>query len=210
TLHGETVDRCDACIGMWFDQRELSAVLGRIANSSDKESATERAPKNLSCPRCAVPMPTSDYAYDSGIAISRCSQCSGVWLDRGQLESVANYRAGTRSTNALAAAHTAKLRTDKRWEFLQDAIRSRWASGFVALLYVVTAQMFRGPEASLRVFVFVLLPLACIWFSDGLGNLTGISFGLQRPTITQTTAGEFVAIGGWLLLLCPLFAALLV
>lgn len=207
TLHGENVDRCQTCCGVWFDERELSAVLACMTNTNKQIRTTRRSLEDRSCPRCLARMPVSNYAYDSGITISRCNQCSGVWLDQGQLEAIAQYRAGTPSTNALANAHSAKLSTENRWRFLQNVIRSRSASGTVALLYVIAALALRGPEASLRVLAFVMFPLACIWFADGLGNLTGISLGLGRPAITKTSPGEFVAIGGWFLLLCPVFVA---
>ena len=61
-------------------------------------------------------------------------------------------------------------------------------------------------ELFLRLIQFLALPLACIWFCDGIGRLTGIAIGLVRPTVTQTTPGDFLAIGGWLLLLSPIAA----
>ncbi|WP_230271933.1 hypothetical protein [Rhodopirellula halodulae] len=71
------------------------------------------------------------------------------------------------------------------------------ASAFIVQVIILTGRS----EAAFRAFAFALLPLACIWFSNELGRLTGVSMGIGRPTINEATPGIFVAAGGWLLLL---------
>jgi hypothetical protein len=56
----------------------------------------------------------------------------------------------------------------------------------------------------IRVVLFIILPLACIFFSDAMGGYTGMSRLGAGPWITRTTPGFFVAFAGWLLLLFPL------
>jgi hypothetical protein len=51
-------------------------------------------------------------------------------------------------------------------------------------------------------------PLACIWFSDDLGEY--YRDGNLAPEITTPSAGRFVRFGGWILLLLPLLVFLLV
>ena len=46
----------------------------------------------------------------------------------------------------------------------------------------------------------LLLPLACIWFSDELGEYVG---ALPGPDITRKSPAWMVKIGGWVLLLLP-------
>ncbi|WP_372720667.1 hypothetical protein [Novipirellula sp.] len=79
------------------------------------------------------------------------------------------------------------------------------AIGFVLLVFTMTG----SGESAFRALLFVLLPLLCIWFSDAMGRLTGISMGLGRPVITKGTPGVFVAIGGWILLIAGLGAWLM-
>lgn len=43
-----------------------------------------------------------------------------------------------------------------------------------------------------------------------MGNLVGITLGHGYPVINQRTPGDFVAIGGWILLLSPLAAVLFI
>lgn len=40
----------------------------------------------LMCPKCGMELIEIDY---KGIKVDKCSECEGVWLDAGELESVA-------------------------------------------------------------------------------------------------------------------------
>ena len=82
---------------------------------------------------------------------------------------------------------------------------SRIISGLIALAYLVGAYVSDGIETAWKVGLFLILPLACIWFSDTMGGYTGV--GMGRGAITSTTPGCLVAFGGWLLLLLPLIIA---
>jgi len=66
-----------------------------------------------------------------------------------------------------------------------------------------------GGEALFKVAIFLVFPLACIWFSEAIGDYTGPT-GLGRPAITQTTPGCIVATGGWFLLFLPIIAMMIV
>jgi hypothetical protein len=89
-----------------------------------------------------------------------------------------------------------------------EILRSRLLSLIVALLGIVVIFILtRQPVAIFQLGLALILPLACIWFPDELGTLTGISTGLARPQITEPTPGIAVAIGGWILMLTILIAA---
>ena len=55
------------------------------------------------------------------------------------------------------------------------------------LLFVVLAT--GSVQTVLRLVLFLLLPIVCIWFADEMGKLKGISLGLARPMITHDTPG---------------------
>jgi hypothetical protein len=78
-------------------------------------------------------------------------------------------------------------------------MRSRIISGIIAAAYLVAAYLMANGDGAFTVAVFLILPLACIWFSDALGEFTGLGF----PSLTGTTPGWVVAFGGWLLLVLP-------
>jgi hypothetical protein len=79
---------------------------------------------------------------------------------------------------------------------------NRILSGLLAVIYVTTAFATSGAKAGFEVLIFVILPLACIWFGDEMGGYTGASWG---GAITDETPGLLVRIAGWLLLLLPIF-----
>ena len=82
---------------------------------------------------------------------------------------------------------------------------NRILSGLVAVLYVVGAYIGSGAESAWKIAIFVILPLACIWFGDAMGGYIGPT---SRGAITSTTPGWLVCIAGWLLLLMPVFVGI--
>ena len=82
---------------------------------------------------------------------------------------------------------------------------NRILSGLVSGSYVVGAYIGSGVEAAWKVGIFVILPLACIWFGDAMGGYIGPT---SRGAITSTTPGWLVCIAGWVLLLMPVFVGI--
>jgi len=79
----------------------------------------------------------------------------------------------------------------------------------IAIFYLIFALVLGGAGLLLKVSAFLALPLACIFFSDAMGEYTGPSGIGARPFITKTTPGFFVALVGWALLLTPLVMGVL-
>jgi hypothetical protein len=77
---------------------------------------------------------------------------------------------------------------------------NRLLSGLVAAGYIVAAFIGGGAEAGFVATLFVILPLACIWFSHTMGGYVG---PVWRGVITNPSPGLAVCIAGWLLLLLP-------
>jgi putative effector of murein hydrolase LrgA (UPF0299 family) len=84
--------------------------------------------------------------------------------------------------------------------------KNRILSALVAVIYIVGAFVTGGGEASCMVLLFVILPLACIWFSDAMGGYTGLTTNMP---ITAPSPGLIVCILGWLLLLLPLIMGII-
>ena len=98
---GITVDTCDGCGGEWLDSGELRQIV-RVREArfdAEQRRAVAEASKirgikledvdeHRDCPKCTRPMSPVNYGGDSGIIISRCSECEGVWLDQGELEKI--------------------------------------------------------------------------------------------------------------------------
>jgi hypothetical protein len=45
----------------------------------------------MHCPKCGMNLIEIDY---KGIAVDKCSECEGVWLDAGELEAISNLEKG--------------------------------------------------------------------------------------------------------------------
>ena len=45
----------------------------------------------MHCPKCGHNLIEIDY---KGIAVDKCSNCEGVWLDAGELEQISNLERG--------------------------------------------------------------------------------------------------------------------
>ncbi len=199
SLNGETVDCCNTCHGTWYDSAELSSSLRRTKTGIESLHTSTESPKTISCPKCITEISSTIYAHDSGIPILKCPTCSGIWLAAGQLEKIIEYRNATHKTDGLAQA-TAESFAQSNGGFAR-LIHSRLLSTLFALvILIVAASLGAGIAGILGLVVFLLLPMACIWFSDAMGNLTGIRMGLVRPTITSPTPGIAIALGGWILM----------
>jgi hypothetical protein len=79
--------------------------------------------------------------------------------------------------------------------------KNRIFSALLAVVYIIGAFVTGGGEASCKVLLFLILPLACIWFSDAMGGYTGPTASMS---ITSPSPGVIVCILGWLVLLLPI------
>lgn len=82
-VDGVLVDRCGACGGTWFDARELR----RVAHDKELEKIATRLPlvkvtSPFRCPRCGHECVEGHVAE---VEVDTCTQCHGLWLDRGEL-----------------------------------------------------------------------------------------------------------------------------
>ena len=81
---------------------------------------------------------------------------------------------------------------------------NRTISAILALAYIVLATVARGPGLALKAAIFVILPLACIWFSEAMGRYTGLGGLAYGFPITRESPAILVCIMGWIVLLLPI------
>ena len=84
-LHGELVDRCSACNGVYFDNGELESIITtiKIFNSvkldeNDIDTLEQEAGRDMLCPADQSLMEKRDFG---GHVIDVCPTCEGIWLD---------------------------------------------------------------------------------------------------------------------------------
>lgn len=90
------IERCDQCLGLFFDPGELEALLeATVANVfSVNESQIDRINSSrrsadygvcyIKCPDCSQFMNRVNFGAKSGVIVDRCKD-HGVWLDGGEL-----------------------------------------------------------------------------------------------------------------------------
>ena len=81
---------------------------------------------------------------------------------------------------------------------------NRILSSLLAIVYIALAAVFGGAELAFKTGLMVILPLACIWFSEAMGGYTGLA---GTYAITEKSPAIFVRIMGWTLLLSPIVLA---
>ena len=84
--------------------------------------------------------------------------------------------------------------------------KNRFLSSLVACVYVVVGLLAGGGGGGFIAFLFVILPLACIWFSDAMGGFTGIAGSIG---VTASSPGLLICIAGWVLLLLPIIVEII-
>jgi len=97
---GVLIDNCPNCGGNWLDKGEITTIIKkREVTFSQEEIEQVKQEKNkifevkqpsqpLICPKCSNEMQQLNYAYSTGVIIDRCSNCGGIWLDKGELEKI--------------------------------------------------------------------------------------------------------------------------
>jgi hypothetical protein len=83
---------------------------------------------------------------------------------------------------------------------------NRILSGLLAIGYVIGGFAAGGGEHGFMALLFVILPLACIWFSEPMGRFTGPAGSIG---ITASSPGIIICAVGWLVLALPLLMMLL-
>ena len=77
---------------------------------------------------------------------------------------------------------------------------TRILSLIVASAYLVTAYVYAGSGVFLRIISFLLVGIACIWFEDPLGRITGFRW-VGNINVSQETPGNIIKLLGWIVLL---------
>ena len=90
------IDRCEKCLGIFFDPGELEALLEATVKNiagidrAGLEAINEKREPNqypiayIKCPVCSQLMHRVNFGVKSGVIVDRCKD-HGVWLDGGEL-----------------------------------------------------------------------------------------------------------------------------
>lgn len=97
-FHNVEVDYCPRCLGIWFDQDELTHAKDEKDNQLNwvdfdiwrHKEKFEVHQSNRYCPVCRIPFVQMNYD-DSKVKIDFCKHCQGIWLDRGEFKQIIVY-----------------------------------------------------------------------------------------------------------------------
>jgi|GEM_PF-218369 len=90
------IERCEQCLGLFFDPGELEALLeatvsnvfvvnrGEIDSINSSLRSGDYGVNYVKCPDCAKFMNRVNFGAKSGVIVDRCKN-HGVWLDGGEL-----------------------------------------------------------------------------------------------------------------------------
>lgn len=97
---------------------------------------------------------------------------------------------------------------------MSGLITSRRLSVLIVIIYLAlfgfaALSQPSGPPVGrlIGIAAYFVLPLACIWYGDEMGDYVGT---LPGPSINRTTPGWMVKLAGWFLLLLPAAIPLIV
>jgi hypothetical protein len=99
---GQIVDVCPGCKGEWLRAGELQALVehhdevfspqelaSMDAVSKEIFTAESKDHDELNCPVCEdVQMEHFNYGDTSGIILHKCTDCGGIWADKGELQKI--------------------------------------------------------------------------------------------------------------------------
>ena len=99
---GVTLDFCNSCKGLWFDEGELTRHFANSGSKISEDDLKAARGTSLSCPRCK-----SDplvVARLGGVSVDTCNQCHGIFLDLGEVHELLGVvnRASHQGEAALA------------------------------------------------------------------------------------------------------------
>lgn len=90
---------CPECKGIWLIEEELRKLKNKVEDGSlrwlndeiENIGKTSVVISKRSCVKCKTPKMVSVIFGKSSILVDWCPQCHGMWLDRGEFESITDY-----------------------------------------------------------------------------------------------------------------------
>ncbi|WP_394203283.1 rhomboid family intramembrane serine protease [Shewanella waksmanii] len=92
-FHGEEVDNCQKCGGLWFEKGELNSALSSADNGDDRVRLEQSMGEFLGiserhCSHCDKSMEHYYLMAGYEVEIDVCDSCHGVWLDADETQKV--------------------------------------------------------------------------------------------------------------------------
>jgi len=140
---GFFIERCDRCLGLFFDPGELEHVLGVSGQNvhevdrrrldvmiAEEYKDVREQVKYVKCPVCSALMNRRIFGAKSGVIVDSCRH-HGIWLDGGELAQIVKWaKAGGRILDVQMKERDAKNKEQKkRLEAFEESIDNRFGVG---------------------------------------------------------------------------------
>ncbi len=76
----------------YFVKKEREQLAKLRAKQQAATEETAKKPAHMKCPKCGEPLKARSFQK---IEIDQCTGCGGIWLDPGELETVAEKESGS-------------------------------------------------------------------------------------------------------------------
>jgi len=98
-----SIERCDACFGLFFDPGEIETLLENavsgvfeinhkhIENINKDRYQNHNPVKYIKCPVCQILMNRVSFGHKSGVVVDRCKR-HGVWLDSSEITHLMEWK----------------------------------------------------------------------------------------------------------------------
>ena len=130
-IEGHPIFYCDTCRGFLTTNRAFSSILThRRAKQADRPTVprtldASELRRRVGCPKCRKAMDTHPYGGGGNVVIDTCHRCHLVWLDAGEMETIARHRL-TRVTDDLLTPLTAQKADDSSPTHGQKSADNLW------------------------------------------------------------------------------------
>ena len=81
------LDKCPACKGIWFDEGEVTEIIGTTAIKTLEIPNFATQQNAVVCPRCSKPLYMFSYPGTMTL-VDGCKQCNGLWLDNDEIKEI--------------------------------------------------------------------------------------------------------------------------
>lgn len=94
------IDYCPSCAGCWLDQGELELMLEMSDEIFDLSKFQSSRKGKRRCPRCLKKLKVDTFP-DTDVEVDICPNDGGIWLDTGELLSIANLDPNNKAISRL-------------------------------------------------------------------------------------------------------------
>jgi Zn-finger nucleic acid-binding protein len=165
------IERCDKCLGLFFDPGELEALLeSTVSNVFDinrhklDDINNHMAPSAVSaayikCPVCSKLMNRINFGTKSGVIVDRCRD-HGVWLDGGELRHLFEWMKAGGKLLSRERKEQLKHESEREAEREKRKLKSDWEGAeYSSFEQYGTSLKYADPD------LFDLVKKAVHWFT---------------------------------------------